>query len=44
MGLGLAGIFMALGLSQFAGLIPSSIFYFSGIWKKDAIHKNADKE
>ena len=44
MGLGLTGIFMALGLSQFAGLIPSSIFYFSGIWKKDAIHKNADKE
>ncbi|MBQ2753403.1 MAG: MATE family efflux transporter [Firmicutes bacterium] len=43
LGLGLAGIFMALGLSQFAGLIPSSIFYFSGVWKKDAIHKNTDK-
>jgi len=44
LGLGLTGIFMALGLSQFAGLLPSSIFYFSGVWKKDAIHKNVNKE
>ncbi len=39
--MGLTGIFMALGLSQFAGLITSAIFYFSGVWKKSAIHKNA---
>lgn len=38
--LGLVGIFMALGLSQYAGLITSLIFYFSGAWKKNAIDKN----
>lgn len=44
LGLGLTGIFMALGLSQFAGLIPSSIFYISGTWKKSVIHKNVIDE
>ena len=38
--LGLTGIFIACGLSQFAGLIPSTIFYLSGAWRKSAIHKN----
>ena len=38
LGLGLTGIFLACGLSQFAGLIPSTIFYLSGAWKKSAIH------
>ena len=44
LGLGLPGIFMALGLSQFAGLIPSTIFYLSGKWKRATIHKNANAE
>lgn len=37
MGMGLSGIFLAMGCSQAAGLFTSGIFYFSGKWRKTII-------
>lgn len=39
LGLGLKGIFIAMGLSQMAGVLISIIFYFSGKWKKTMIRE-----
>lgn len=37
MGFGLKGVFMAMGLAQYAGLITAGLFYVSGKWKKSLV-------
>ncbi|HCT64140.1 MAG TPA: MATE family efflux transporter [Lachnospiraceae bacterium] len=37
MGLGLRGVFMAMGLAQYAGLVTAGLFYISGKWKKSLV-------
>lgn len=40
LGLGLYGIFVAMSLSQMAGVLISAIFYFRGKWKKTMIRQS----
>ena len=37
LGLGLKGVFMAMGLAQYAGLVTAGLFYISGKWKKSLV-------
>ena len=37
MGMGLKGVFMAMGLAQYAGVITAGLFYISGKWKKSLV-------
>ncbi|MGL4791635.1 MAG: MATE family efflux transporter, partial [Anaerotignaceae bacterium] len=39
LGFGLQGIFRAMGVCQYAGLITAICFYLSGKWKKSLVKK-----